>query len=551
MYNYIKLIKTRGGDTVKEIIGVSASPGLALGRVKKISKSYKIAGRIVSSAELEEEMFRESIIIAKDDITALVDCVASDEGEIFMFQREILSDAGLLDAILKYIKLGYAAADSVEKAADIYAEKLSVIPDEYFAQRAGDVIDACGRVVEILDGHPRKKIMLDSKVILIAEELMASDLAGANKEFIIGIAMAAGSVQSHCSIIARTYGIPTIVLAGEELLKIKDEEVCALNATEGVIIASPDQATMGRYSHLKGLAGRKSFLEGQLKHTPCVSKDSVPVKLYANCGAPADIAAAIEAGAEGVGLLRSEFLFMEGKVPDEETQFRFYRDCILAAQGRQVTIRTIDIGADKEVSGLTLHEDNPALGMRGIRLCFAKPEIFKTQLSALMRAGVYGNLRIMFPLVTTLDDMENALIILEQVKDELTNSGVDFAKAVAIGCMIETPSAVLIAAELAEISDFFSIGTNDLTQYTLAADRLNTAVSGYFNCESLAIQRLIEMTVLAANKAGISVSICGESASNPQTALIYARLGIKRLSMATVAINEVKQYINDAVVYPV
>ena len=536
---------------MKEIIGISASPGLALGRVKKISKSYKIAGRIVGAAALEEEMFFESIAIAKGDITALVACVASDEGEIFTFQREILSDTGLLTEILKYIKLGYAAADSVEKAAEIYAEKLSVIPDEYFAQRAGDVIDACGRVVEILDGHPRKKIILESKVILVAEELMASDLAGANKDFIIGIAMSAGSTQSHCSIIARTYGIPTIVLAGEELLKIKDDEVCALNATDGVIVASPDQATMGRYSHLKGLAGRKSFLAGQLKHTPCISKDLVPVKLYANCGAPADVAAAIEAGAEGVGLLRSEFLFMEGNVPNEETQFRFYRDCILAAQGRQVTIRTIDIGADKEVTGLSLKEENPALGMRGIRLCLAKPEIFKTQLSALMRASVFGNLRIMFPMVTTQEDMENALAIVETVKAELTEKGVEFAKAIAIGCMIETPSAVMIAEELARISNFFSIGTNDLTQYTLAADRLNPAVNGYFNCESVAVQRLIEMTVAAAEKAGISLSVCGESASNPQTALIYARLGIKRLSMATVAINEVKQYINEVVVYPV
>ncbi|MEG1932664.1 MAG: putative PEP-binding protein, partial [Pygmaiobacter sp.] len=378
-----------------------------------------------------------------------------------------------------------------------------------------------------------------------------SDLASVDKALILGIAVSGGSVQSHCSIIARTYGIPTVVMAGTVLLDTPVGALCALDATDGSVFLDPDDATIARFSHRISISRRKNLTEEKLLRAPCISKNGVPFSLLANCGAPQDIAAAIAKGADGVGLLRSEFLFMGEHLPDEEEQFRFYRDCLLAANGHPVTIRTLDIGADKSVAGVTsTNEENPALGLRGLRLTLARPALLRTQLSALLRAGVYGDLRIMFPMITFPSDLDKAFALAGEVKSRLTANGLEFAPCVPLGCMIETPSAALLAAELAERAAFFSIGTNDLTQYTLAADRLNPAVAPYFDCAAPALQKLIAMTVFAANAADIPVSVCGEAAADPRTALLYASLGVRKFSMAAIALSDVKQALSDAVLLP-
>ena len=534
---------------MKEINGFCASPGLALGRIVTVERHYSASGRTVSAPGREAALFEAAALLAQDEIASLAHRAASEEGDIFIFQREILNDHGLLSTILRYIDAGEGAAAAVERAANLYAEKLRAVPDDYISHRAGDVLDACHRVVSILDGRPRERVHLKEPSILVSDELMPSDLVSLDKSLILGIAISAGSAQSHCSIIARTYGIPALVLCGEELLSLPAGMLCALDAGEGVLVAEPDEATIARFSHRISISHRVSMEAEKLRRTPCISKDGIQINLLGNCGGPQDIAAAIAAGAEGVGLLRSEFLFLGDRLPDEEEQFRFYRDCLLAAGGRPVTIRTLDIGADKSVAGVSeSREENPALGLRGMRLSLAKPHLLHTQLAALLRAAIYGDLHIMFPMVTTAQDWDEAFAVLDQVREALTARGADFRAELPVGCMIETPAAALMAEELAPKVDFFSIGTNDLTQYTLAADRLNPAVARYFDPHAPALQKLIKMTLAAAEDAGIPVSVCGEAAAAPETALLYATLGVRKLSMAAVSISDVKLRLNDALI---
>lgn len=532
---------------MNDYTGISASPGLCLGPALQIERRYASSGRTVGEPGREAALFEAAALLAKDEISTLVSGAARDEGDIFLFQREILNDHGLLAEVLRGIEAGCGAAAAVEHAAGLYADKLRRIPDEYISQRAGDVLDACRRVVAILDGRPRGDIKLTEPSILLADELLPSDLASVDKSLILGIAMSAGSTQSHCAIIARTYGIPTIVAAGTALLSVESGTPCVMDAAAGVLIAEPDEVTVARFSHRINLSRRKTMAAEQLRLAPCVTQDGIAVSLLANCSAPEDICAAMALGAEGVGLLRSEFLFLDGSVPGEEEQFAFYRDCLAAANGKPVTIRTLDIGADKSVSGISAaEEENPALGLRGLRLSLAHPALLRCQLAALLRAAQYGDLRIMFPMVTTPDDLDRALAIVAQVRAELALRGVEFASQVPIGCMIETPAAALMAEELAQKCDFFSVGTNDLTQYTLAADRLNTAVANYFNPTAPALQKLLAMTIHAAQQAGIELSVCGEAAADPACALTYVRLGVRKLSMAAIAVSDVKLTLNDA-----
>lgn len=532
---------------MKTYTGTAASPGLCMGPVFLVQRQYAAARRAVSEPEREAALFEAAAVLAKDEITALVGRSGEAEGDIFVFQREILNDHGLLEEILRAIKQGHGAAEAVEQAADLYAARLRSIPDAYLSQRAGDVLDACRRVVAILDGRPREPIQLTEPCILVTDELFPGDLASLDKSKLLGIVMSEGSTQSHTAIIARTYGIPTLVLVGEQVLGIPQGTLCCMDMAEGSFICEPDEGTRARFAHRISLSRRKSLTQEQLRLAPCVSKDGEHFTLLANCSAPQDISAAVAAGAEGIGLVRSEFLVLDGSWPNEETQFAFYRDCLQAADGRPVTIRTLDIGADKNLPGVSVpNEENPALGLRGLRLTLAHPDLLRTQLAALYRAGRYGDLRIMFPMVTTVQDMHKALCLAKQVRQELTQRKVEFAENLPCGCMIETPAAALQAEELAALSDFFSIGTNDLTQYTMAADRLSPAVAGYFDCAAPAVQRLMKMTVQAAKKAQISVSVCGEAAADPRCALVYAKLGVRTLSMAAVALFDVKLALSEA-----
>ncbi len=530
---------------MRELYGTTACAGLALGPAKVLLRRYSPLERIVQEPLRETSLFEAAVVVAKDEISKLVERASDQDKAIFTFQIEVLSDRGLLDEILGYIATGTGAAAAVERAAGIYAAKIRSIPDEYLAQRAGDIQDACRRVVDILDGRPRERLVLTEPCILLADELLPSDLISVDRSLLLGIVTAGGSTQSHASIIARTFGIPAIVLAGPEILSVADGTSCGLDGALGQIIIDPDEATYARCAHRIHLSRRRSLSLEKLRDPPCVTRDGERVWLFANCSGPEDIQKAVDLGAEGVGLLRSEFLFLGGALPDEEQQLSFYRDCLRAAGGRPVTIRTLDIGSDKTVAGLTAEEPNPALGLRGVRFSLAREDLFSIQLSALLRAGLEGPLRVMFPMIASPEDLSRVMGVVETVRRQLTEQQVPFSDKVSFGIMVETPAAVLMAEELAREAAFFSVGTNDLTQYLHAADRVNPAVQAYFTPDSPAVMRALRMVVEAAGRHRIPVSICGESAGDPDTALLYVRAGIRQLSLAAPSLLEVKARLMD------
>lgn len=534
--------------SMRQISGTPACAGLALGPVRVITRGYSALGRIVLEPPRETNLFKTALVLAKDEIAKLSELASESDKAIFTFQIEVLNDHGLQDEVLGYIQSGASAADAMERAESLYTAKIRSLPDEYLSQRAGDIQDACRRVVDILDGRPRARISIDSPCVLIADELLPSDLMSVDRSLLLGLVTSGGSTQSHASIIARTFGIPAVVMAGPDVLNVPEGTICALDGGTGEVILDPDEPTYARYAHRIHLAKRRTLSLERLRTMPCVTRDGVAIAMMANCSGPEDIRHAIELGAEGVGLLRSEFLFLDGQLPSEEQQLEFYRDCILAASGRPITIRTLDVGADKEVAGLTLDEPNPALGLRGLRFSLARPELFLAQLCALLKAALAGPLKIMFPMVASPEDFDRAMEMVEQARTMLRERGEAFSDRIEFGVMIETPAAALLADELARRADFFSIGTNDLTQYVHAADRVNPAVSDYYAPASPAILRLLHFVVKSADAAGIPVSVCGESAADPQLTLMYVRAGVRSLSMSAPSILGVKERLTDEII---
>lgn len=530
---------------MQEIRGTAASAGLALGPAKLLPRRVAGQSRAVLDPARERQLLDDALDLARREISALGTRAAAADRAIFTFQVEVLADQGLIVEIRRYIEAGAGAAAAVERAAGIYAAKMRSIPDEYLAQRAGDILDACRRVVDILDGRPRTPFAVAEPCVLIADELLPSDIVSLDREKVLGIVTAGGSTQSHASIIARTFGIPAVVLAGAEILGLPEGTLCAVDGAAGLVTADPDEATFARYAHRINLARRRRLSLERLITTPCVSRDGIAVRLMANCSGPQDVQRARELGADGVGLLRSEFLFLGGKIPDEAEQTAFYTACVREAQGLPITIRTLDIGADKEVAGLTCEEPNPALGLRGLRFSLARPDLFYTQLAALLKAGLAGPLKVMFPMVSSVEDLDGALAAVDEVRRMLSLRGEAFSERVQFGIMVETPAAALLADELAARAAFFSIGTNDLTQYTHAADRVNPAVERYYTPASPAVLRLMRFVCRSAAAAGIEVSVCGESAADPELALLYARAGVRCLSMAAPSIAEVKERLLD------
>lgn len=531
----------RGENSMLYVTGVAASAGLAVGTIKRIHRARTGLTRVVLDCAREKALFEAAILLAKDELSQLEQRADSKDKDIFLFQRVMLDDKGLLDEISKAIDSGIGSAAAVERAAEIYIRRIRSIENEYLRERATDVQDACQRVVNILDGRPRETLHLSQPAIVAANEIYPSDIVSVDKGLILGIVTASGSAQGHAAIISRTMGIPAIVQAGEEFLEECDGQMAALDGFSGELFLSPDQPTKARFLHRIRLRTRQEQKLEALKKAPCITPDGKEVCLLANCSCPEDIELAMEKGADGVGLLRSEFMLMAGKMPTEQEQYIFYRRCLEAAGGKPVTVRTFDIGADKEVEGISHQEDNPALGLRGIRLCLARQDLLQPQLAALLRAAVHGPLKIMFPMIATPEEFQQAMQVVEQVKKQLWTRGVSFSEEVPIGTMIETPAAALMAEQLAPLCDFFSIGTNDLIQYAHAADRVNPLVAQYYPTFSPAVHALIQMAVDAANKNHISISVCGESAANPSIARHYVDMGIKNLSMAVVSLLEVKE----------
>lgn len=521
--------------------GVSAAPGLVIGPIYQVKHASPGLNRIVEQPVREQALFDAAVVLAKDELRQLEEKAAPGEGEIFLFQRAMLDDPSLNREICEYIAAGAGCAASVERAAQLYSQRIEAVDDDYISQRGADIMDACRRVVNILDGSPGNPIELKVPSILVGERVYPSDIVSLGRGLVLGILAGDGNPQSHACIIARTMGIPTLTQAGHGILEEPTGTICLLDADSGYALMRPDEqsqvAALGRI--LSADLKRKELAVH--KNEPCITLDGTTVPLLANCSTPEDIETAFECGAEGIGLLRSELMILNGRIPSEEEQYYFYTSCLHAAQGRQVTVRTFDIGSDKTVEGISKHELNPALGVRGVRLFLSHSQIFFDQLCALLRASAKGPLRIIFPMITTPDDWYIAMDLVQRAKRQLRQRGLSFDEGIAIGCMIEVPSAVLLSPELAAAGcDFFAIGTNDLTQYTYAADRLNGQLSCYFNGPNLALHRLMDIVLKTTHEADIPVCVCGVSASEPERAVEYVRQGVRTLSMEASGILPVK-----------
>lgn len=446
---------------------------------------------------------------------------------------------------------------TVQFKAEEYASKLRQSGNAYLSERAQDITDVFGRVLdEMLDIHPFDIKQVPDGSVILATSLSSADTIILSKRKIAGLALSEGGVSSHVVILARNYGIPTIVGLEDISKKVRNGETVIVDGKEAEILVSPDKSTIDEYkakirlefAHKQSL---KTFL-----NKPAVTKDGTRFKLYANIGTPEEADIAVAEGADGIGLFRTEFLYMAqngaslnaaARNFSEENQFEAYKYVLSAMQGKPVTIRTLDAGGDKLINSVefpALEEKNPLMGLRAVRLSLKCPNVFKTQLRALYRASVYGNLEIMFPLISSYCQVKQCLELVKEVKKELAAENIPFKDDIPIGIMIETASAALISDCLAKTCDFFSLGTNDLTQYTLAVDRENPHVSELYNEFSLSVLRLIEMTISSANAANIPIAVCGEMAGRQDSVMVLAGMGIRNLSMSPKMISGTKELLS-------
>ena len=522
--------------------GATASPGLVMGPVRRLQHSGPGLERVVQTPGREQALLNAAVVLAKDELRLLEEAAVGTDKDIFLFQQVMLDDPGLNREIASYIAAGAGAAPAVERAAQLYAGRIEAADDDYIRQRAMDVLDACRRVVNILDGRPRTPLRLETPSILVSEYIYPSDIVSIGRGMLLGVACAEGSEQSHASIIARTMGIPAVVQLGAGFLSQNCAAGAVLDADNGRLILEPDEAVRkDAQRRIVGASILKKRLAALGAAGPCRTKDGAHVALMASCSGPEDVELAMQAGAEGVGLLRSEFSIMAGRIPSEEEQYYFYLSCLQAAGGKPVTVRTFDIGADKSVPGLTEASPNPALGMRGLRMSLAHPQMFEEQLCALLRAGARGPLRVAIPMVSCPEDWQRAMHHVEKARRTLRRRGVVFNEEMEFGCMVETPSAALLAGDiLAAGCRFLVVGTNDLVQYTYAADRLDGRFSDFFSARSPAVHRLVGMVLDAAAGTGAPVCICGVHAGSPNQVVRYARQGVRCFSTEAASLLQVK-----------
>jgi phosphocarrier protein FPr len=523
------------------IAGISASTGLAIGPVRQYTQRAIVVEDHAGDATAEGNQFQNALDAAQGELDHLYEEVktrlGSGKAAIFHVHAELLNDAALIQQTIMLIYQGHSAAWSWQQAINERVGQMQKLDDPILAGRAIDLSDIGQRVLRLLvNPTAQREVSRHEPVILIAEDLTPSDTAELDPDTILGFCTAKGGPTSHTAIIARSLGIPAIVGAGEGVLNIADGTLSILDGFSGKLYLKPNESDVQTARELQQQLQRQQDTANASRFEPAITSDGHRVEIAANINRVAEAKQAVEAGAEGVGLMRTEFLFLGGNaIPTEDEQFEVYRGMVQALGGRPLIIRTLDIGGDKEVPYLNLpKEDNSFLGIRGIRLCLARPDLFIPQLRAIYRAAAYGPLSIMFPMIATLEDVQQARAITEQVRQELN------APSVPIGIMVEVPSAVIMADQLAQEIDFFSIGTNDLTQYTLAMDRLHPLLAKQADGLHPAVLRMVEKTVQAASKAGKWVGVCGGIAGDPKGAVILTGLGVSELSVSIPSIAAVK-----------
>ena len=533
--------------------GVSASPGLVLGQVSRLEhhvETYGGGGPFNPERELRQ--LEDAIRTAQKELDGMGQRAAATEQAIFQFQSMMLEDEGFMTEVRSYINAGINAAAAMNRVGQRYADQLANMRDNPYMQlRSVDILDATRRVLNILSNRPRVWLVLDHPVILAADRLMPSDLFSVPSGMILGIITSEGSGQSHAAIIARAMNIPSIVQVGHDFLDDCDGRTVILDANKGECTLDPDanarQQAETRICELQ----RENEEMAQLRALPNRTRDGAPFELLANCFGPEDIDTAMQSGARGVGLLRSSYMMLPGRILDEQEQYFFYCSCLAAANGCPVTVRTFDFGADRTMADAYQGVQSSKLGLRGIRNSLRQPRQFETQICALLRAAARGPLRVMLPMVTDVEDWDAAMQIVEHCRRSLRERGIPFNENMLFGVMLSVPAACLTAEEfVAHGCDFLVIGTNDLTQYTHAADRELASAERYYRPASPAMKKLIRMVMDAAEPCHIPVTICGLAVGNPVNTVQYLQLGLRSFSVSPQNLLNVKRSLLDADAHP-
>ena len=539
---------------MKQFTGKGVYGAVAMGKISLFKKQDTVIQRTsVTDTEAEKARVEAAKAAASEQLQAIYEKALKEVGEtnaqIFEIHMMMLEDDDYNESIQNIIDTQKVNAEyAVSITADNFAEMFSAMDDAYMQARAADVRDISDRIIANLTGNVAVQENSDEKRIICADDLAPSETVSLDKDKVLAFVTAHGSSNSHTAILARNMNLPAVIGVGSDFLKeVQDGTEAIVDGFTGEIFVEPDEETRQRLLEKQRADEEKKRLLLELKGKENVTKDGTKVNIYANIGSVDNIGAVLLNDAGGIGLFRSEFLYLENTdYPNEEQQFLAYKRVLESMAGKKVIIRTLDIGADKQVDYFHLKkEDNPAMGYRAIRICLTRPEIFKTQLRALYRASIYGNLGVMFPMITSVSELEKILAICEEVKAELREQGVTYSDTMELGIMIETPAAAIISDRLAPMVDFFSVGTNDLTQYTLACDRQNPDIEPFIDTHHEAILRLIEMSAKNAHANGAWIGICGELAADTTLTETFLRMGIDELSVSPAFVLKVRDAVRN------
>lgn len=530
--------------------GKSVFGGIAIGRISVYKKGeQQVKRNRITDVDAELSRFEDAKKTAIEQLQGLYDKALKEVGEanaaIFEVHQMMLDDGDYNESIANIIKSQEVNAEyAVASTGDNFSQMFAAMEDDYMRARAADIKDISERIISILSGKGDNAIGADEPAIIVADDLAPSETVQLDKDMVLSFVTVHGSLNSHTAILARTMAIPALVGTPLPLDESVDGKLGVVDGGAGVIYVDPDEKTLEAMKKKQQEELQKKELLQSLKGKENITLDGQKMMLYANIGNIKDLATVLQNDAGGIGLFRSEFIYLESEdYPTEEEQFLIYKQVAETMAGRRVIIRTLDIGADKQCDYFEMeHEENPAMGCRAIRICLTRPEIFKTQLRALFRASAYGNIAIMYPMITSVKEVQKIKEIVAEVKAEMDAAGIPYGNPEQ-GIMIETPAAVIVGDELAKEVDFFSIGTNDLTQYTLAIDRQNTKLDEFYDSHHPAILRMISMVVESAHKAGIWAGICGELGADQTLTKEFLAMGVDELSVSPGSILPIRKII--------
>lgn len=535
---------------MEKYTGKSIFKGIAIGKILFYQKGEQPVKRVKIEDTAEQiKRYEDARAKAAEQLQGLYEKALKEVGEanaaVFEVHQMMLEDDDYIDSVVNIIETQQVNAEfAVATTGDNFAKMFAEMEDDYFKARAADVKDISERMVNILSGNESGGALGDEPVIVVAEDLAPSETVQMDKEKLLAFVTRLGSANSHTAILARTMNIPALIE-----VDIKEEwngKMAVVDGYTGTFYIDPDEETLKKMQEKKEEDIKARELLQELKGKEDITVDGKHIKLYANIGGVKDVTSVLANDAAGIGLFRSEFLYLEAdNYPDEEAQFQAYKTVAENMAGKKVIVRTLDIGADKQVDYFNLdHEENPAMGYRAIRICLDRRDIFRTQLRALLRASAYGNIGIMYPMIISVDEVKEIKKIVESIKAELTEKGIEYGE-VEQGIMIETPAAVMISDLLAKEVDFFSIGTNDLTQYTLAIDRQNSKLDNIYDAHHPAVLRMIQKTIENGHKAGCWVGICGELGADMTLTETFLKMGIDELSVSPTFVLPIRKLIRE------